>query len=295
VRITRGVAALLLATVLIGAVTGCSSTDAVARVNGEEITRAEFDAIYEQIVAQSGGQLDDETALAYKKQLLEMMIDSALITQEAERLGADLSEEAVTERLSQLMGGADEATIEEQITAAGLTVEDVRKSVRDQLANEFLQEKVSSETSVTTVPQTYSQLSHILVSDEALANDLYERAIAGEEFAALASENSSDTASAIDGGNLGWAPTSDYVAEFAAAADALDVGEISKPVQSQFGWHIILKVAEAAKGTAISEAPADLQAVLAASGPEIALREYVAKLRADAEIEYLDESLAPSE
>lgn len=294
-RITRGVAALLLATVLIGAVTGCSSTDAVARVNGEEITRAEFDAIYEQIVAQSGGQLDDETALAYKKQLLEMMIDSALITQEAERLGADLSEEAVTERLSQLMGGADEATIEEQITAAGLTVEDVRKSVRDQLANEFLQEKVSSETSVTTVPQTYSQLSHILVSDEALANDLYERAIAGEEFAALASENSSDTASAIDGGNLGWAPTSDYVAEFAAAADALDVGEISKPVQSQFGWHIILKVAEAAKGTAISEAPADLQAVLAASGPEIALREYVAKLRADAEIEYLDESLAPSE
>jgi len=166
VRITRGVAALLLATVLIGAVTGCSSTDAVARVNGEEITRAEFDAIYEQIVAQSGGQLDDETALAYKKQLLEMMIDSALITQEAERLGADLSEEAVTERLSQLMGGADEATIEEQITAAGLTVEDVRKSVRDQLANEFLQEKVSSETSVTTVPQTYSQLSHILVSDE---------------------------------------------------------------------------------------------------------------------------------
>lgn len=294
-RITRGVAALLLATVLIGAVTGCSSTDAVARVNGEEITRAEFDAIYEQIVAQSGGQLDDETALAYKKQLLEMMIDSALITQEAERLGADLSEEAVTERLSQLMGGADEAIIEEQITAAGLTVEDVRKSVRDQLANEFLQEKVSSETSVTTVPQTYSQLSHILVSDEALANDLYERAIAGEEFAALASENSSDTASAIDGGNLGWAPTSDYVAEFAAAADALDVGEISKPVQSQFGWHIILKVAEAAKGTAISEAPADLQAVLAASGPEIALREYVAKLRADAEIEYLDESLAPSE
>jgi parvulin-like peptidyl-prolyl isomerase len=295
VRITRGVAALLLATVLIGAVTGCSSTDAVARVNGEEITRAEFDAIYEQIVAQSGGQLDDETALAYKKQLLEMMIDSALITQEAERLGADLSEEAVTERLSQLMGGADEATIEEQITAAGLTVEDVRKSVRDQLANEFLQAKVSSETSVTTVPQTYSQLSHILVSDEAFANDLYERAIAGEEFAALASENSSDTASAIDGGNLGWAPTSDYVAEFAAAADALDVGEISKPVQSQFGWHIILKVAEAAKGTAISEAPADLQAVLAASGPEIALREYVAKLRADAEIEYLDESLAPSE
>ncbi|HAL30521.1 MAG TPA: hypothetical protein DCP20_07380 [Coriobacteriia bacterium] len=294
-RTIRGIAALLLATVLIGAVAGCSSTDAVARVNGEEITRAEFDTIYEQILAQSGGQLDDETALAYKKQLLEMMIDSALITQEAEGLGADLSEEAVTERLSQLMGGADEATIEEQITAAGLTVEDVRKSVRDQLANEFIQEKAASETSVTVVPQTYSQLSHILVSDEALANELYDRATDGEDFAALASENSSDTASAIDGGNLGWAPTSDYVAEFASAADALEVGEISEPVQSQFGWHIILKVAEAAEGSEISEAPADLQAMLAAGGSEIALQQYVAQLRADADIEYLDESLAPSE
>lgn len=294
-RITRGIAVLLLATVLMGAVAGCSSTDAVARVNGEDITRAEFDAIYEQVVAQSGGELDDETALAYKKQLLEMMIDSALITQEAEKLGADLSEEAVTERLSQLMGGADEATIEEQITAAGLTVEDVRKSVRDQLANEFIQEKVSKETSVTAVPQDYSQLSHILVSDEELANDLYDRAVAGEDFATLASENSSDTASAVDGGNLGWAPTTDYVAEFATAADALKVGEISEPVQSQFGWHIILKVAEAAKGTPISEAPAGLQEVLAANSSKIALQQYVAQLREDAEIEYLDESLAPSE
>jgi len=295
VRIIRGIAALLLATVLIGAMAGCSSTDAVARVNGEEISRAEFDTIYEQILAQSGGQLDDETALAYKKQLLEMMIDSALITQEAEKLGADLSEAAVTERLLQLMGGADEATIEEQITAAGLTVADVRKSVRDQLASEFIQEKAVSETSVTTVPQTYSQLSHILVSEEALANELYERATGGEDFATLASENSSDTASAIDGGNLGWAPTSDYVAEFAAAADSLEVGAVSEPVESQFGWHIILKVAEAAEGTAIEDAPADLQAMLAASGSEIALQQYVVQLRADAEIEYLDESLAPSE
>lgn len=292
-RITRGMAAVLAVTLCIGALSGCSSKDAVARVNGEEITRSEFEALYEQVVASAGGQVDEQTELAYKRQLLDMMIDAVLITQEAERLGADLSEDAVTKRLSELMGGMDEETIEKQITDAGLKVEDVRKSVRDQLAREFLQDKVSAEASITVVPETYSLLSHILVSDEKRANELYEQAKKGADFAKLASENSSDTASASVGGNLGWAPTSEYVAEFAAAADALKVGEISKPVKSQFGWHIILKVDEVPEGTDISKAPQELRELISANKEDIALREYVEELRKKAKIEYLDESLAP--
>ena len=294
-RITRGLAALLIVTLILGALAGCSNTDAVARVNGEEITRTEFDTYYQSVVAQMGGEISDELATDYKSMLIEMMIDTVLITQEAEKLGADLSEEAVDARLTELMGGVDEATFEQQISEAGYTLEDVRKSVRDELAREFVEEKAIAEADLTEMPDTYSLLSHILVDDEARANELYEEIVAGGDFAALASANSTDTASAVDGGNLGWAPTTDYVTEFADAADALAVGDVSTPVKSDFGWHIIKKVDQVEAGSAVADAPEDVQALLASNNAGIALESYVAKLREAAKIEYLDDALAPAE
>ncbi|MHB1016737.1 MAG: peptidylprolyl isomerase [Coriobacteriia bacterium] len=306
-RITRGIAALLLATLVVGALAGCSgegdggsllgggSKDTIARVNGIDIDRSELETVYEQIVAQSGGELDEATATAYKTQILQMLIDSALITENAEELGADLSEEAVDERLSSLMGGVDEAAMEEQFAAQGLEMEAVRKSVRDQIANEFVRVVASAEETMTSVPADFSLLSHILVDDEALAKELAEKARAGEDFAALASANSTDTGSAAMGGSLGWAQTSEYVTEFATAAETLEVGQISDPIKSQFGWHVILKQDEVLEGSPIADVPAELSAMLAASSDDLALQTYVAKLRDDAEIEYLDEALKPAE
>lgn len=304
-RITRGIAALLLAALVAGALAGCSgdggslfgggSKDTIARVNGVDIDRTELESIYDQIVAQAGGELDEATAAEYKKQILQMLVESALITKEAEELGADLSEDAVTERLSLLMGGADDAAIEEQIAEAGLEMDDVRKSVRDQLANEFLRVQASAEGTMTSVPATYSLLSHILVDDEALATELAEKARGGEDFAELASANSTDPGSAATGGTLGWAQASEYVAEFATAAEELEVGKISDPVQSQFGWHIIWKQDEVLEGTPIADVPTDLADMLTASSDELALQQYVARLRESAEIEYLDEALKPAE
>lgn len=305
-RISRGIAALLLATLVAGSLAGCSgeggggsllggSEEAVATVNGIDIPRSELDAMYQQVVNNAGGELDEETALAYKRQLLQMMIDAALITEAAEELGADLSEDAVEERLTQLRGTQDEAAFEAQLEEAGLDMDNARKSVRDMLAQEFIQVVASAESSITTLPETYSRLSHILVSDEALANDLAEQARGGADFAALASANSSDTASAVDGGNLGWGQTSRYVAAFADAASALKVGEVSDPVKSEFGWHVILKQEEAAEGTPIADIPAELAALIEQDTGTLAMQAYVAKLREDAEIEYLDETLKPVE
>lgn len=305
-RISRGIAALLLATLVVGALAGCSggsgggslfggSEEAVATVNGIDIPRSELDAMYQQVVNQAGGELDEETAAAYKRQLLQMMIDSALVTEAAEELGADLSKDAVEERLTQLRGTQDEAAFEEQLSAAGLDMDDARKSVRDMLAQEFVQVIASAESSITALPETYSRLSHILVNDEALAKDLAEQARGGADFAKLASENSSDTASAVDGGNLGWSQTSRYVAAFADAASALKVGEISEPVKSEFGWHVILKQEEAVQGTPVADVPAELASLLEQDNETLAMQAYVAKLRETAEIEYLDETLKPVE
>jgi parvulin-like peptidyl-prolyl isomerase len=83
------------------------------------------------------------------------------------------------------------------------------------------------------------------------------------------------------------------VAEFRDAADALAVGEISQPVQSDFGWHIIRKADEVAAGTAAADLPDDLTLALEASGTDLMLQAYIETLRASAEIEYLDETLKP--
>ncbi len=295
-RTFRGLAALILVIALAVSIGGCKKVDAVAKVNGDYITRAEFDRIYDQVVSQMGGEIDDATATSYKKQLLEMMIESLLITQEAEEQDADLSDEAVAASITELMGGeTDQAKIEEQVVAAGLTMDDLRKSVRDQIARDFITAKASEEASSGKMPETYSLLQHILVADEAAAKDLYNQIVAGADFAALATANSTDPGSAAEGGSLGWSPTSAYVPEFAAAADSLEIGGVSEPVKSDYGWHIIRKSAEVKAGEDISDAPADLQEMLAANSSEIALQEYVAKLREKATIEYLDETLKPTE
>lgn len=294
-RKLRGIAALVLIVALVASLGGCKKVDAVAKVNGDYITRAEFDRIYKQVVTQMGGEIPEEQAAEYKKQLLDMMIESKLITQEATKLKADLSDKAVTKRIDELRGETDQKAFEEQVTAAGLTMEDLKTSVRDQIAREFITTKASEEASSGTLPETYSLLEHILVADEAKAKDLKAQLDAGADFATLASANSTDPGSAAQGGSLGWSPTTAYVPEFAAAADALKVGEVSDPVKSDFGWHIIKKVDEMKAGEPIADAPEDLKAMLNANSGELALQEYVKKLREKAKIEYIDKTLAPAE
>jgi peptidyl-prolyl cis-trans isomerase D len=80
---------------------------------------------------------------------------------------------------------------------------------------------------------------HILVADEATAKAIYSLLMDGVDFAKLASEYSTDTGSKSKGGDLGWFGRGTMVAEFETAAYSLDIGEISQPVQSQNGFHII--------------------------------------------------------
>lgn len=298
-RIIRGIAAILLLVLLIAGLAACgskkSAVEAVARVNGEDITRTEFERLYEQILNQTGVTPDATQTVEYRKAVLEMMIDSALVRQEAARLGADLSEEAVNKQIeSYVASSGGQEQFDASLAAAGMTLDDLKRGVRDQLAQQFLSQYASTETSVTTLPETYVLLEHILVaeSDEETATKLYEQIKGGADFAALAKDNSIDPGSGPQGGRLGWSPTRAYVPEFKAAADALAVGEVSKPVLSEFGWHIIRKVDEAKAGATIAELPEDLQAQLAQT--DLPLDAYIARLREQATIEYLDETLKPS-
>ncbi|MEM1076696.1 MAG: peptidylprolyl isomerase [Pseudomonadota bacterium] len=128
-----------------------------------------------------------------------------------------------------------------------LTLENERRSLR---AGEAIERQLASAVSEEDVIAAYEEefadfqpldeynASHILVESEEEALTIRQEIVDGADFAAMAREKSTGP-SGPNGGNLGWFSTGMMVPPFEAAAVALDVGEISEPVQTQFGWHLI--------------------------------------------------------
>ena len=120
---------------------------------------------------------------------------------------------------------------------AGMSRDDFeRLIVRPALARQRAQEELAADVSARA---DQANLAHILVATQEAAQELLDTRLQEEEFEDVAAEVSIDTQTAPDGGNLGWNPLDAYVEEFAAAAATLDPGELSDPVQTEFGWHII--------------------------------------------------------
>jgi peptidyl-prolyl cis-trans isomerase C len=119
------------------------------------------------------------------------------------------------------------------------------------MVQELLKERNKSVVTDAKVKAKYDELakqmsgkeevhaSHILVEKEDLAKELYKKVKDGADFAKLAKEKSADRGSAVKGGDLGYFTKDQMVPEFAEAAFDLKKGEISEPVKSAFGWHII--------------------------------------------------------
>jgi foldase protein PrsA len=264
-RFLRFVAPFLVLFTLVAA--GCgggSSTkvpsNAVAVVNGDAISRSEFDLAmarskrgYQQQhrpwpkAGTTQFQQIEQSALTFLVQLQEL-------EQKAKQLGVTVTEKQIDAKYAQLekqLGGPK--NLKAQAKAQGLTLQDVRDVViRPNLLSEGIYKKVTGDAKVSDKDVTdyykknvklYQQpesrdVRHILVSNRALANKLYDKIKGGASFAALAKKYSKDPGSRAQGGKL-TIVKGQTAAPFDQTAFLLDKGQVSRPIKTQYGWHII--------------------------------------------------------
>jgi foldase protein PrsA len=188
-----------------------------------------------------------QSALTFLVQLQEL-------EQKAKELDVKVTDKEVAQRFGQLekqLGG--EKNLKAQAKTQGLTLQDVRDVViRPQILSEGIYNKVTDGVKVSDddVKQYYSKnlklyqqpqsrdVRHILVSNRALANKLYDRIKAGASFAALAKKYSKDPGSRAQGGKL-TIVKGQTAGPFDQTAFLLEKGQVSRPVKTQYGWHII--------------------------------------------------------
>jgi parvulin-like peptidyl-prolyl isomerase len=117
-------------------------------------------------------------------------------------------------------------------------------TLRSVYLNQIYREKLMAEITKDT-PRMEEQVlaRHILVPDAGLAATIEAELAHGQDFAELAKKYSQDTGSAVKGGELDWSTRDTFVKEFADAAFSQPIGEISQPVKSQYGYHIIQVIA----------------------------------------------------
>ena len=128
---------------------------------------------------------------------------------------------------------------------------------------------------------------HILVKTEEEAKKIVEQLKKGGDFEKLAKEQSTDKGSGAQGGDLGWFTRDKMVKEFADAAFALKKDEVSPPVKSGFGWHVIkLEDRRKAEPASFEESKEELRATLS----EAAIENYVTSVLKGANVKYLDEN-----
>lgn len=192
----------------------------VASVNGHSITEADL-SLAEAEIGNELGNLPEGTR---RRVLVEFMIENQLYAEAAEEQklgsGPDFDKRMAFWRQRALRDAYFEKT--------------VKASIGEDAARAIYEDKVKE-----VKPEDEVQARHILVASEDEAKKMLVRVEAGEDFAQLAKENSGDAGSKTQGGMLGYFGKGQMVPQFEEAAFALKKGEVSKPVQSQFGWHVI--------------------------------------------------------
>jgi foldase protein PrsA len=206
-------------------------------VNGQPISNAEFD---NRLAGTPMGRT-----------VLQQMVQDALIQQYAKSNNLTVTDAEVAQREDQLKGNFPAGSWDEMLKSRGLTEADVRSALREQL---ILDRALSKDVTVSpaSVKQYFDKnheqfdkpeqvtAKHILVPNLAMAEKIEGDLKAGQSFAALAKQYSTDPGSKDKGGELGTFRRGQMVPAFDKVAFSAPIGAISAPVKSPFGYHIIV-------------------------------------------------------
>ncbi len=236
---------LIAALGLVLAACGGSSSTA-ATVAETEITVDDVDALFFEV--------DEEFTDVEFAGYLSTLIQWTAIEQRADgELGFVATDDAVATEVEAILfetgyaGDLETFMSEQNVSEDGLDQYATQLLIEDAVSDALIGSVVmptleDAQAEIDANPLEYTQVcaSHILVETEEEAQAVETRLDAGEEFTVVATEVSTDTGSGANGGSLGCASPATYVPEFAEATMTAPIGEVTEPVESQFGFHIIV-------------------------------------------------------
>lgn len=253
--------------------------DKVIAIVGEGVVlQSEFKERKQQVMQRLRGQYDQlppEDVL--QQQILDQLILERLQIEEAGRYGIEISDQQVNQALQRVMANNQVESLDQlaqQLAAEGMTLEHLREKIRHDLLIQQVQQGVvnnrirvtdqeidnfldSSDGKFATSPDY--RLRHILISASASsgedavneareqAQDLYEQLQSGADFSQLAIAHSDDQ-TALEGGDLGWRKLAQLPELFSDVVSGLGVGEVSEPIRSGAGFHILKNVEQRGGG-----------------------------------------------
>ena len=286
-----------------------------ARVNGVDITVFRLERFFEEFSkGQGGGHQLITNPTAYKnmkRRALDQLIDREILRQEAERRKIQVSDEELKAVIREIEGKfKDRQGYLHKLGTMGFTEESYAAYVREDLAIDRLMQRGVEAPPVTDAemekfyegnPDKFMRpdvvrARHILIqvapdaeaekreAARGRAAELLAKIRGGADFAALARDNSEDS-SAQAGGDLGWFPRMQMVKPFEDAAFALEPGQISDLVETEFGFHIIkLEAKQAGEKVALAEVKDQVRQYLEGAKRQEASQKLLERLRSEAKI-----------
>lgn len=308
---------LALAAVALAAVTlvaaGCGDSDevpadAVAIVDGTTITRSSLDGLLSRAKKSYTAQkrafpkAGTSEYQSLQTQAVAYLVQREEYAREADKLGIDVTDQQVAKKVDEVKKqyfGGSQAKFDKGLADQGYTKATLEEDIRSQLLTEGIYKKVTTDAKVTdadvksyyeknranyTVPESRS-VRHILVKSKADADRIRTELVNGGDFAALAKANSIDPGSKDAGGKL-TVSKGQTVAPFDKAAFSLDTNELSQPIKTQFGYHLIQPLAAVKAGsvTPFAQVKDQIQTQLESETKNTAVNKWVA----DVEKEYKD-------